>query len=150
VVELQESQGRMGAVIDSMQDGLVVYDQDHRVARVNAFMLSLFHLEADELSGRTFEEVARLTGEPPLDETRYIGHASGDSIGIIFEIDGARQRFIRRMVSPVVAEDVPPMGIVALYQDITDQKEVEQLKDDFLSIASHELKTPLTSIMGYT
>ena len=39
--------------------------------------------------------------------------------------------------------------IVLAIEDITDRKEIERRKDDFLSIASHELKTPLTTIKGY-
>jgi PAS domain S-box-containing protein len=42
-----------------------------------------------------------------------------------------------------------PHGGVAVFQDITDRRAEQQRRDDFLSVASHELKTPLTSIKGY-
>jgi PAS domain S-box-containing protein len=149
VRELQQSQGRLNAVIDSMQDGLIVYDSDRRVLRANAFMLSLFGLPASGVSGLSAEEVARLTGEPPLDEVQVSPASGAASDSVLFELDGARKHFIRRMISPVMHGGPHANGLVVVYQDITDQKEVEQLKDDFLSIASQELKTPLTSIMGY-
>lgn len=46
-------------------------------------------------------------------------------------------------------ESKKPMKLLGVVQDITDQKEVEREKDDFIGIASHELKTPLTSLKGY-
>ncbi|MFI5270003.1 MAG: histidine kinase dimerization/phospho-acceptor domain-containing protein, partial [Chloroflexota bacterium] len=148
VRDLQQSQGQLTAVVDSMQDGLIVYDGNERVLRANAFMLSLFGLAQDAIAGMPASELGRLIGEPPLGQTD-LGPTGDKTDSVTFELDGPRRRFIRRMVSPVVG-DGTFHGLVALYQDMTDQKEVEQLKDDFLSIASHELKTPLTSIMGYT
>jgi two-component system phosphate regulon sensor histidine kinase PhoR len=141
VVELQESRGRLDAVIDSMEDGLVVYDRGGRGLRANTFMLSLFRISNEDVVGRTAEEVARVTGEPPL--------AAGDGAAM-FELEGERKRYVRRVVSPVVDDGSQGSGLVVIYQYMTVQKEVEQLKDDFLSSASHELKPPLTSIMGYT
>ncbi len=149
VRELQQSQGRLTAVIDSMQDGLVVYDHDRHVLRANTYMLNLFGMPRSGIAGMPAAEVVRLTGEPPLDEVQLSPASGAATDGVVFELDGARKRFIRRMLSPVTGEGSLSEGLVAIYQDITDQKEVEQLKDDFLSIASHELKTPLTSIMGY-
>jgi PAS domain S-box-containing protein len=154
VRELQESRGRLDAVIDSMQDGLVVYDRDRRALRANPFMLSLFGLTPSQVIGKTAAELAQLTGEPALEleKPALVLGSSEEQSGeaMIFELDGPRKRFVRRVISPVIGEGAPLSGLVVVYQDITDQKEVEQLKDDFLSIASHELKTPLTSIMGYT
>lgn len=155
VHDLQESRGRLDAVIDSMQDGLVVYDRNHLALRANPFMLALFGLKPDQVIGKTAAQVAELTGEPPFEVAEpslVLGSAEDSPSGeaSIFELEGPRKRFVRRVISPVIGEGAPLSGLVVVYQDITDQKEVEQLKDDFLSIASHELKTPLTSIMGYT
>ena len=154
VRELQESRGRLDAVIDSMQDGLIVYDREGRVLRANAFTRALFGLGPEDLVGRTAQDVANITSEPPL-EFNQPGLVLASSLdeqlaeAAIFEVEGPRKRFVRRLISPVVGDGSPVSGLVVVYQDITDQKEVEQLKDDFLSITSHELKTPLTSIMGY-
>ncbi|HLG69533.1 MAG TPA: ATP-binding protein [Chloroflexota bacterium] len=155
VHELQESRGRLDAVIDSMQDGLVVYDRDRRALRANPFMLDLFGLAPSQVIGKSAAELAELTGEPPLEfeePSLVLGSRAEEQSGgaVIIELEGPRKRFVRRVISPVIGDGAPLSGLVVVYQDITDQKEVEQLKDDFLSIASHELKTPLTSIMGYT
>lgn len=152
VRQLQDARQRMDAVIDSMKDGLVVYDRDGKALLANTFMLSLFGTTLDKVLGRTADEVAELTGEPSIDSAPGLMLTSNrdeQGVAVTFEIDGPRKRFVRRVISPVIGEGAPVSGLVVIYQDITDQKEVEQLKDDFLSITSHELKTPLTSIMGY-
>jgi two-component system, OmpR family, phosphate regulon sensor histidine kinase PhoR len=143
VRDLQESRGRLDAVIDSMKDGLVVYDREGRALRANTFMLSLFGLSSTAVLGRTAEAKERGLVLSSTNEDQLAAAA-------VFELDSPRTRFVRRVISPVIGQGAPLSGLVVVYQDITDQKEVEQLKDDFLSIASHELKTPLTSIMGYT
>jgi len=145
--ELQESRRQLTAVIDSMQDGLLVYDSAGRVVQANPFALQLFSSSYDDMMGLGSVDVAKLTGEPPL--TALPSEETADR-PVVFEFGGPRPRFVRRIVSSIPSEAGRTSGCVVVYQDITDQKEVEQLKDDFLSIASHELKTPLTSIMGYT
>ncbi|MHB8621092.1 MAG: sensor histidine kinase, partial [Chloroflexota bacterium] len=150
VRELGESRGRLNAIIDSMQDGLVVYDAGGRVIVANPFVLSLFDLSAADLLGKTSAEVAALTGGSAVEVDEIARDGQHDPGSRIAELQtaGGRPRHVRQIVSPVVAGGSAG-GVVVVYQDVTEQREIDQLKDDFLSIASHELKTPLTSILGY-
>src|SRR5256884_10007250 len=43
-----------------------------------------------------------------------------------------------------------PIGVVAVLNDVTANKQIEKLKDEFVSVVSHELRSPLTAIKGYT
>ena len=58
-------------------------------------------------------------------------------------------RVFDRFGSPIIGEDGTNYGYVWFFQDITERKRMERQKDDFIGIASHELKTPLTSVKGY-
>jgi len=60
-----------------------------------------------------------------------------------------RIRYFTLTIQPVKAIDVPFKGLLAIFSDITEVKEIEKLKDEVVSIMSHELKLPLTSILGY-
>ena len=60
-----------------------------------------------------------------------------------------RNRYFTVTIQPVKAPDVPFKGLLAIFSDITEVKEIEKLKDEVVSIMSHELKLPLTSILGY-
>lgn len=67
-----------------------------------------------------------------------------------FFIDKKGRRFpIAFSVAPL-QQDGKPQGAVLEFQDITKRKELEQQKDDFIGVASHELKTPVTSMKSYT
>jgi len=60
-----------------------------------------------------------------------------------------RNRYFTVAIQLVKAPDVPFKGLLAIFSDITEVKEIEKLKDEVVSIMSHELKLPLTSILGY-
>lgn len=63
---------------------------------------------------------------------------------------GIRRIEIDLFVAPVKAEDDKLRGIVLVFHDITDLKNLEKMRQDFVANVSHELKTPLTSIKGFT
>src|SRR5579884_4394801 len=52
--------------------------------------------------------------------------------------------------TPIVDEHGAVQLAISIFSDITEQKELEQRKDAFIGMASHELKTPLTSLKGFT
>jgi len=68
----------------------------------------------------------------------------------VTEVVEFQGRWFETTYSPLQDEQGTISGIVAISMDITERKQLEQLKDEFLGIASHELKTPVTSIKGYT
>lgn len=58
-------------------------------------------------------------------------------------------RWIYEAGRVVERKDEKPLRVISVLFDITERKKLEQQKEDFLSIASHELKTPVTSIKAY-
>ncbi len=67
----------------------------------------------------------------------------------IFRKDGS-MHWIRVNGKVLYEEDKTPVYMIGVIQDITDQKNIQQQKDNFMAMANHELKTPLTSIKAYT
>ncbi len=60
-----------------------------------------------------------------------------------------RRKYFRVTIHSVVIDDIEFNGVLALLTDVTEIKELEQLKDEVVSVVSHELKLPLTVILGY-
>ena len=60
-----------------------------------------------------------------------------------------RTRYFQFMLHPLPARDTGFEGILAVLQDVTELKELERVKDEVVSIVSHELKLPLTTMLGY-
>ncbi|MGH2468659.1 MAG: response regulator, partial [Chloroflexota bacterium] len=141
VQEAQESRRTLSAIIDSMSDGLLVYDDRGRVVLGNAYIRALFQVP-EGFRGQTVKQVMEVTGEPQLETSRpdFDSVTYRDIRAAEFSTPGASPRDVRRVVSRVADTDGTESGLVVVYQDITERREVEKLKDDFLSIASHELK----------
>ncbi len=143
------------AVIASTANGVVVYDNDSRIVLANPFVHELYDLQEGEIVGLTAEEFAAKIAP---------SFASGDDLAAAvhrikdqadtyteeLEIVRPRRRIIRRVVNEVTTRNGAKVGKVAVYHDVTRERAIDRQKDEFLSLASHELKTPLTSIKGYT
>lgn len=83
------------------------------------------------------QRVAR-TGEPLFDFEMDVSFVDG------------RTKTLMGNVVPFLDENNHPYGAVGAFIDISERKKVEQQKDEFLAVASHELKTPITSLKAYT
>ena len=69
------------------------------------------------------------------------------------EVSGAGingDRFLSANASPIRDETGAITGAVVVLRDVTTEREVERMKDEFVATTSHELRTPITAIMGYT
>jgi len=101
----------------------------------------LLGLHMKKLLGTTYYEKAL-----PYIETVLSGHS------VTFEAELANHRGNHRWVCPTYIPDIGSDGTVkgfyAMVDDITERKAIEQMKSEFVSIASHEMRTPLTSIHG--
>jgi signal transduction histidine kinase len=69
--------------------------------------------------------------------------------GDVLEWSGPLPRVLQRTIDDVYDGDGQPLGTIEVYADITHIEEVNQLKDEFVAAAAHDLKTPVTAIKGY-
>ena len=75
----------------------------------------------------------------------------GQLIPITFTLQGGARRHLELRLTPLLDDDdTDHRSSIAVVRDVTEIREVEDLKRDFLSVITHELKTPLTAIEGYT
>jgi PAS domain S-box-containing protein len=133
---------RLTAVLASTSDAFVVTDQTNRILFVNPAMEQLFNLNARTVSNRPVADVipsrslvAALTERE--DRVRNL------------EIPGDDGRTFYAGVSTIVRADGQIMGRVAVLHDITQLKELDQLKSEFVATVSHDLRSPLTFMRGY-
>ncbi|MEM7556061.1 MAG: response regulator, partial [Cyanobacteria bacterium P01_A01_bin.84] len=154
--EQKESTAHLRAIIDNLADGLLVSDINGNIINSNPVITRMFCLGDVELTGINCHEfmpeiVELLTQSQQnpqtiftteLELTKYkIGHASVTGIvEIVSEHDSESN-----------SEKLAPkyIGSVILIRDITQEKEIDQMKTDFISTVSHELRTPLTSVLGF-
>jgi two-component system phosphate regulon sensor histidine kinase PhoR len=142
VSDLNRDRARMEAILASMVEGVLVVDAQGRLQLVNDAARRMLKLERDAVN-RPYVEAIR---HPDIVE--QIGRAAagdpGEGIELSLAVD--RRRTLVARAAPVVAEG---RGAVLALHDITDLKNADQIRRDFVANVSHELRTPLTAIKGY-
>lgn len=144
------------AILGQIADGIVMADASGTIVFANTVAQRLF---GTQVLGIPPSELAaafhafRPSGEPfrsedlPLVRATLRNETIVNEDVVIRHQDGS-DRIIACSATPVVGEDGVKLGGVVSFRDVTTQRTLERQKDDFLSAAAHDLKTPLTTIKG--
>lgn len=135
--ELSQQKEELKSIIDSLQEGLLVLDKQGRIIRSNESFQKIVGGQAVE--GKIYWEVIR---NPRLAE--LLEKAGGEKKKFMEELT-LGDRVFMCSVTPLERGE----GIVSIFYDITEIKNIEKVKKDFVINVSHELRTPLTAIKGY-
>lgn len=145
---LQESEGRTRSLIDNMLGGLVSLQKDGVIEMVNPAAERIFGYSREEMVGRHVSQlIAVPEGEDPGD---FFRRALVQALGRVTEWEAIRKGGEIFPVELSLFEFRSPAGrrYAGSIQDISQRREVDRLKKEFVSTVSHELRTPLTSIRG--
>jgi PAS domain S-box-containing protein len=152
--ELQDTLARMTAIIDNMADGLLVADLQGRIARINPALSALLSLRSQIVLDQPASEVLHADVVALMD--KITSGAEEYATSEIALAHGRIGKAVATAIHPTAleAEASQPaarecIGAVILARDITKEKEIDQMKTDFISTVSHELRTPLTSVIGF-
>jgi two-component system, OmpR family, phosphate regulon sensor histidine kinase PhoR len=140
-VELRASRDQLRTVLDSMVEGVIAVDSGQRVRLVNESACRLFRISADVAVGRPLWELVR---SPQLQQWVTDSLRSSEPLGGEIELVPPASRTLSVRVAGL-PEGVTH-GAVVVASDISELRRLEQVRQEFVSNASHELKTPLASI----
>jgi len=134
----ERERAKLGTILREMQDVVIVTDDDLRIVLVNEAACEAFQLN-DTASGQRLTEVVAVQPLIDLFEQR-------DTEDFVWRADITLPdgRVLQGQLSPLDG-----VGYGAVLRDITRLKELDRIKSEFVSIVSHDLRTPLTSIRGY-
>ncbi len=138
------------AIIYSLRDAVVVVDESGRLLMANEPAAQLFGFQAEQSRHRALGDVIGLEHRDfveLLQRSRQSGVEATRREMQFLRSDGPHT--FDTIVSCVLERD-KVSGVVAVLHDISREKEISQLKSDFVSHVSHELKTPLASITAYS
>ncbi|EEL49047.1 hypothetical protein bcere0022_37170 [Bacillus cereus Rock3-44] len=147
-LEQEMQQDRLHTLIENMGSGMILIDSRGYISLVNRSYKEIFHVTDEEYLDRLYyeaflhAEIIELVEEIFMTEVK-VRKQMLLSLGIErkhFEVYGA----------PIIGTNHEWKGIVLVFHDITELKKLEQMRKDFLANVSHELKTPITSIKGFS
>ncbi|MDD0810499.1 ATP-binding protein [Curvibacter sp. RS43] len=158
VQKLQARGEQLTAIFELSPDGFVSFDAERRANYVSPAFTQLTGLSVEQLIGQPEAQVERLLHQQANSATRW---RSFESILRDLPTDGAAdapRRTIIELARP--ARRILQLGLresqssvisqVLSLRDVTHETEVDQMKSEFLSTAAHELRTPMTSIYGFS
>jgi two-component system phosphate regulon sensor histidine kinase PhoR len=139
----------------SIGEGAIVADDHGRITRVNKVALDILGYGSDDMLGKWFPETLIAEEEdgrviPNIERPITEAFMSGKPVFrrlYYRRADGSRVP-VALTVSPVLKNDTP-IGAIELFRDITDEMRLEHAKDEFISIASHQLRTPASVVKQY-
>jgi two-component system phosphate regulon sensor histidine kinase PhoR len=146
VGELSERKGRMETILSAMADGVVAVDSSRKIILVNRAACEMFDTSEEHAVGRFLLEVVR--NRDLAESLEDAVHGSGNVRET--RIFSPRHMHLRISAAPI-ADGAGPgaAGAVAVLQDVTELRKLEQVRQDFVANVSHELRTPVTSIKGF-
>jgi two-component system phosphate regulon sensor histidine kinase PhoR len=151
VKQLEKENKKMEAIVNSMLDGIVAVDGNNNILMMNSMCRSLFSISQQNVIGAHFYDVfqdealrqlvnrSQKEKKPIVEEMVFKSAYHADKILCIY-------------VNPITERKTyhGDAGIVLVFQNVTQIRKLEKLRSDFVSNVTHELKTPLTSIIGFT
>ncbi len=155
---LAEGNDRLQAVLNSTREGMMMLDNSGRIVFTNAMVGKFFNRAPADLTGRKLlEAMGQLTSQP--DEllaamTAVIYETLGELADQSQEIHKSDvvvahpTRHIERVSVPVCNEKGIAIGRLLTLRDITEEKKAEALRQDLTRMMIHDLRSPLTSILG--
>ena len=137
---LKFERNRFRTLIEDMSEGMILLDSKNEVVLVNGVAREMFRVDGD-FTGRNIRCFSR---NIPLNNA-VESAAKGKKADAEIQVSG---KDVRLIASPVfVGGEVS--GVIVILLDVTEKKNLSDLREKFTANASHELKTPLTSIAGY-
>jgi two-component system, NtrC family, sensor histidine kinase KinB len=140
---------KLESILKSIDDGIIIVDAEFKITNINSSAAEIFDTGVERAHGRHFLEVVRNEDLFVRVKRAFEDHADlridEEDASFSLEKHDVKKHY-QFSVAPVFTKPDRMIGVILLMRDITRLKELDLLKSEFIMTASHELKTPLTSI----
>lgn len=143
IIDSLDKKNKLEAILESMESGVIAIDNNENIILINSYSQKLFDLKEDNIGKKISDCIIDYDLINFIIEIPEIGTKE---VKLFHPIE----RELRVKKSPIINYLNNSIGIVITVQDITDIKRLENMRSEFVANVSHELKTPLTSIKGFS
>ncbi len=151
---------RMKIILESMTEGVLIVDEEEKIVLFNAAVKRMFDLKVDNSLGKYILEVIRSVDlREILSEVISYGEGRSKEINLYYP----SKRILLVRVTPLTKEEISDLrgekspedkreltrrslGAIAIFHDITELHQIDEMRHDFVANVSHELRTPLASL----
>ncbi len=146
--EMRQYNERLDIILQSMGDGVLVLDAHQKIMMINNKAKELLFDETDEVNMKDINDIINKCSKEGEKLIRSLNKNSFANLEL--QVTSPQPRLLLVTATSFLDIDGESAGKVLILRDYTQEKEIEQLKNDFVSNVSHELRTPLASILGFS
>ena len=142
--EISQEKGKLEALLQNMSDGVIAFDENGELIHANPSGQEFLSISGETMK---FNEIFANIGINVSFED-IMNANQGISISQKFEVN---DKYLNLLFARVFGGNNDSItGIIVVIQDVTEQENLEKMRKEFVANVSHELKTPITSIRGYS
>jgi PAS domain S-box-containing protein len=149
--DIKVDREKLNGILSSVPDGVVLTDNALNILHMNATAERILETPLEKVLGQSISQINH-----EVDFCKKVAQKLNTTYGPrSFDLELSRENssyseIYQVRVSQMVADEDESPGVILLLRDVTREREVERMKSAFLSMATHELNTPLTTIIGYS
>ncbi len=152
LAKIIEEKRKFETIIKNIADGVIVTDAQKNIAVINDTFRKWFSLRDVDI---TDQPLSRVIDEPMLqqliEEATAHRKTALPAVELTVKPQGEwKERVLQARAARVLQDDGVLIGVVTILRDITQQKEIDRMKTELVSMVAHELRSPLTSISGFS
>lgn len=140
--EVNRQKKQIETILLHMTDGIIAFDMEGEIIHINPAAKQLLSITEKE---DTFEKIfKKLQIDINMEKIIYLENWTSSE-----QRKNVGDKYVNILFAPFQDENDRPGGVMVLIQDITEHVKLDNMRKEFVADVSHELKTPITSIMGY-
>lgn len=153
--ELNQVANKSEIVINAIADGVIALNEQGTIQLINPAAQTIIGWSKQDAMGLDYHSLLKLSDNkgkelvPELDPIQQVlhGHSSILNNDLMLTTQSGRQILLSLLVSPI--SNKRGAGVIVVFRDITKEKAEERQQAEFISTASHEMRTPVAAIEGY-
>lgn len=144
---IRSERDKIAAIVDNLVDGVIMLNQHGRVILMNPYAQRVLHISFNEYRNRRLNPDE--FSEPLHDLIEFISSTTDEVVyrNKEFFVDEVGDRVVLQVTTlSMISEAGSRIGSLIILHNITREKDLDQMKSDFISVAAHQLRTPLATL----